>query len=206
MRRIPRWKRCLDIFGAVTGLVVLSPLILSVAVYIKALSPGPVFFRQSRVGYMGQVFEMLKFRSMDLSHDPSSHREYLSDIIRSGDKGMAKQNHSSIIPFGKYLRALCLDEIPQLINVLRGEMSLVGPRPSIDYEVAEYSSWHHGRFDVLPGMTGLWQVSGKNRLTFDEMVSLDIRYVENMSFTQDVKILMKTIPAVVFEGYRSIGR
>ena len=139
--------------------------------------------------------------------NPSDHRQYYARLINScnigndSDERMLKLDNQdpNIIPFGKFLRNTCLDELPQLLNVLWGDMSLVGPRPPIQYEVAEYSRWHNGRFDAVPGMTGLWQVSGKNRLTFKEMVRLDIRYTRNLSFIGDVKILLMTPLAILSE-------
>ena len=144
---------------------------------------------------------------MKVNCDPSVHRQYYARLINGckngddSDECMLKlDNHDpQIIPFGQLLRKTCLDELPQLVNVLRGEMSLVGPRPPIPYEVAEYSKWHNGRFDAVPGMTGLWQVSGKNRLSFKEMVRLDIRYSRDLSFIGDVKILLMTPLAIISE-------
>ena len=145
---------------------------------------------------------------METNSDCSEHQQYLRELISNSenDKSMGKpmikrdnSKNSQIIPFGRTLRKSCLDELPQLINVLVGEMSLVGPRPPIPYEVAEYTGWHNGRFDALPGMTGLWQVSGKNLLSFQEMVRLDIQYTRNVSLLSDIKILMKTPLAVISE-------
>jgi lipopolysaccharide/colanic/teichoic acid biosynthesis glycosyltransferase len=195
----PLWKRLIDIVAASLCLVILSPLLLGVCILIKATSKGPVLFRQSRLGYMGKPFTMLKFRTMEVDPDESMHRSYLKDLIQ-GDAPMAKLdsgNDRRIIPMGRFLRAACLDELPQLINVLCGEMSLVGPRPCIPYEASEYLPWQHRRFDSVPGMTGLWQVSGKNRTTFKEMIRLDINYSRKFSPWTDVGILLKTVPAIV---------
>ena len=200
---MPPWKRMMDILGSSAALLLLSPLLLGTALYIKFLSPGPVFFRQKRVGYDGKLFTMLKFRTMSTKTDSSGHRKYLKELIRPGknekdDKPMTKlEDPSVIIRGGKILRACGIDELPQLVNVLRGEMSLVGPRPPIGYEVQEYVRWHSGRFDAVPGLTGLWQVSGKNRLTFREMARLDIRYSRQLSFWLDIKILLLTPFAVL---------
>jgi lipopolysaccharide/colanic/teichoic acid biosynthesis glycosyltransferase len=141
---------------------------------------------------------------MKIDADQCAHREYWTELIncdQDHDKPMVKldDNNLQIIPFGKLIRNTYLDELPQLLNVLRGEMSMVGPRPPIPYEVEEYIRWHNGRFDIVPGMTGLWQVSGKNRLTFKEMVRLDIRYSRNLSFYSDIKILMKTPFVIISE-------
>ncbi len=206
-RRLPRWKRMLDITGSLFFMALLWPLFMAIAAAIKIASPGPVFFKQKRIGCGGQSFEFIKFRTMDNGCDVTKHRQYLSDLIGGCQNGreesapMAKLDHCNpaIFPFGRFLRKTCLDELPQLINVLRGEMSLVGPRPPIPYEVAEYGGWHNGRFDAVPGMTGLWQVSGKNRLSFKEMVRLDIRYSQNLTLLQDLKILLMTPFAILSE-------
>ncbi len=208
VRSIPVWKRTLDIFGSFLGLVILSPLFLVLAILIKIVSPGPVFFKQTRIGYGAKEFSFWKFRTMKLNADTSSHEKYLSELINEDDdegegsvKPMIKQDRDNpnIISFGHFLRSSCLDELPQLINVLLGDMSLVGPRPPIPYEAEEYLIWHKGRFDGLPGMTGLWQVSGKNRLTFKEMIRLDIQYERQMSLLTDIKILLMTPFAILNE-------
>ena len=204
-RKMPLWKRFLDITGASIALVVFSPFFLIIPVFIKVLAPGPVFFKQERVGFGGRKFMFLKFRSMKVNADPTVHRQYLAGLINSEgevEKPMIKLDgrNSQIIPFFKFIRKTYLDELPQLINVLRGEMSLIGPRPPIPYEVAEYSRWHNSRFDIVPGMTGLWQISGKNRLTFKEMVRLDINYCRKLSFVSDLKILFKT-PLVILSEF-----
>lgn len=195
----------MDIAGAVTGLIILSPLMLLIIAIIKTVSPGPALFKQLRVGYMGKPFILWKFRTLKINADVSVHQKHLADLInvpagtnKNSAKPMVKiDDQLPLIPFGRILRQTSLDEVPQLINVLRGEMTLVGPRPSIPYEVKEYQPWHHGRVDVVPGMTGLWQVSGKNRLTFNEMASLDIQYWRKKSLWLDMKILLMT-PGVIF--------
>jgi lipopolysaccharide/colanic/teichoic acid biosynthesis glycosyltransferase len=197
-RRLPVWKRVLDL-----GLIlVLSPALLLiggfVAMLIKVGSPGPVFFRQRRVGYKRQTFVCLKFRTMRVDADVDSHRRHTQELIRS-QTPMIKldaRRDPRMIPFGSFLRVTGLDELPQVINVLRGEMSLIGPRPCIPYECESYEPWHWQRFDAVPGLTGLWQVSGKNRTTFDEMVRLDIEYSQRLSLSLDLKIILKTIPAL----------
>ena len=205
--KIPVWKRLMDIFGSILCLIFFSPIFFLEALYIKIVSPGPVLFKQERNGFGRQKFIFLKFRTMKKNCDPSAHRQYLSRLIKgnkhsnNSEESMLKLDNQDpmIIPFGKFLRKTFLDELPQLVNVLRGEMSLVGPRPPIPYEVVEYSMWHHGRFDAVPGMTGLWQVSGKNRLTFKEMIRLDIQYLRNLSFIGDVKILLWTPFSIISE-------
>lgn len=197
-RRMPIGKRMLDILGALAGLIVLSPLFLFLALLIKIVSPGPVFFRQERVGHGGRPFTFLKFRTMHVNNDAGVHQRYLSSLIQ-GDQAMEKldaDRDPRIIRFGRFLRQSCLDELPQLINVLKGEMSLVGPRPCLPYEAKEYLLWHARRFDTVPGMTGLWQVSGKNKTTFKEMIRFDINYAKTMSPWLDLKILLKTGPAI----------
>lgn len=192
-------KRLFDIVMAGGALLVVSPLMLLTALWIKCTSPGPILFRQERVGFMGKVFTMYKFRTMELAADTGMHQDYVTDLIHNGEPMAKIDSRHRLIPSGKVLRRLFIDELPQLINVIRGEMSLVGPRPAIPYEVRAYSDWHTGRLLAIPGMTGLWQVSGKNRLTFDEMVRLDIRYARECSLMMDLKILFKTPLAVVSE-------
>jgi lipopolysaccharide/colanic/teichoic acid biosynthesis glycosyltransferase len=202
---LPTWKRAMDVVGALLGLVLLSPLMLLATVIIKIISPGPAFFKQQRVGYMGETFAMWKFRTMKVDADTSVHQQYLAKLINgaahndeNSTRPMTKLDDGlEITPFGTILRQTYFDELPQLINVLRGEMSLVGPRPPIPYEVEEYLRWHNGRVDAVPGLTGLWQVSGKNRLTFNEMVRLDIQYWRKKSPWLDIKILLMTPLAIV---------
>lgn len=200
-RPVPRWKRAIDLVCASLMLIAASPFMLAVAAYIKIMSPGPVFFRQARVGHGGRRFEMIKFRTMHVGTDVSAHKNYMAELIRNGesaDKPMIKRDEQNpaIIPLGNVLRKSCMDELPQIFNVFKGEMSLVGPRPVIPYEVDEFLRWHHGRFDVLPGLTGLWQVMGKNSLTFNEMIRLDVRYTREMSPALDAAIMLRT-PAVI---------
>jgi len=194
---IPVWKRGLDIFGSLAGLILLSPFFLVVALFIKSVSPGPVFFTQKRIGYLGKPFTFWKFRTMYINSDAADHRKYVQNLIKN-EQPMDKldKKNSQIIPFGKILRGSCIDELPQLLNVLKGEMSLVGPRPCVPYEFEAYHLWHKQRFDTLPGMTGLWQVKGKNRTTFKEMVRLDIAYEKRLSVWQDLMILFYTIPSI----------
>lgn len=204
--RLPFWKRAFDLVGSGIGLLLLSPLFLLIAIYIKIVSPGPVFFRQKRIGWSGREFTMWKFRSMHPNADASVHRCHIAKLIQScmeskeerSVEAMTKiESDPRIIPFGVLFRKSCLDELPQLVNVFIGDMSLIGPRPAIRYEVDKYLQWHKGRFDTIPGMTGLWQVSGKNKLSFKEMVRLDIRYARERSPWLDIKILLKTLPAIM---------
>ncbi|MCP4745003.1 MAG: sugar transferase [Desulfobacteraceae bacterium] len=206
IKRIPLWKRVFDIICALGALLVLCPLLAAIAVLIKTVSPGPVFFMQKRVGCGGKVFNCLKFRTMDLSADPKVHEKYLAELITSsqancnpGDPMKKLPKDPRIIKYGFFLRASGLDELPQLINVLQGHMSLVGPRPPIPYEVKRYKHWYKTRFDVTPGLTGLWQVSGKNKLGFNEMIRLDIQYAKKRSLLLDCKILLMTFHAVYLQ-------
>lgn len=197
---VPNWKRVLDVLGATTAILLLSPLILLAVLIIKLGSRGPVLFRQERVGYRGRVFTLLKFRTMRVNSSTRQHTQYLRKLIveDSEAKPMTKmEDNPDIIRLGRLLRVLCIDEIPQLFNVLRGDMSLVGPRPCIPYEAQEYLRWHTRRFDSLPGMTGLWQVSGKNRTTFKEMIRFDIKYEQNRSLLFDLWILLLTPFAIL---------
>ncbi len=199
VRLVPPWKRPLDIAGSLVGLVFFSPLFLLLTAYIRIVSPGPVLFKQKRVGCGGKQFTFLKFRTMKLNNDTITHRKHLKNLISSPDTPMEKLDHGKdprIIFGGRIIRKLALDELPQFVNILKGEMSLVGPRPCIPYEAEEYLRWHRHRFDVLPGLTGLWQVSGKNRLTFKQMIRLDIAYGKRMSFWLDIKILLLTLPSL----------
>ncbi len=192
------WKRMLDIVGVLLALPAVLLLLLFIAAAIKVLSPGPVFFKQERIGHRRQRFLCLKFRSMEVGADTVGHQRHLRQLLQS-DAPMTKMDAAGdlrLIPFGALLRATGLDELPQIINVWRGEMSLVGPRPCTPYELESYLPWHHARFDTLPGLTGLWQVSGKNKTTFTEMIKLDIRYARTRSLWLDLKIMAKTFPTL----------
>lgn len=200
---LPAWKRVLDL----SVILVLSPVLvlaaLIVAVIIKCGSRGPVLFRQLRVGHKGRIFTCLKFRTMHVGAETSSHQGYTTHLIKS-EAPMTKLdagNDPRVIPFGSIVRATGLDELPQLINVLRGEMSLVGPRPCIPYEWEAYDAWQRHRFDAVPGLSGLWQVSGKNRTTFNQMVNLDIQYSKQASLWLDLQIILKTVPVLVMQCY-----
>ncbi len=198
-KKMPVWKRSLDIIGSATGLFLLAPLFCLIGFYIKLVSRGPVFFKQMRVGYKGCNFTFLKFRTMHSGNDEEFHNQHAHNFISHGNVPMDKLDEQDprIIPGGKLLRKSCIDELPQLWNVLRGEMSLVGPRPCIPYEAEEYIRWHTQRFDIVPGITGLWQVSGKNKLSFQKMVSLDIAYSRKLSLLLDIKILLLTFPTII---------
>lgn len=190
---MPWWKRTIDLIGGSFGLLVLMPLLITVAIYIKIVSPGPIFFRQPRAGYLGKTFTIWKFRTMKVNANASEHQKYISELLKNG-KPMYKLEDSDpqIIPHGNALRKTGIDELPQLINVLCGEMSLVGPRPDVFYAIKNYKPWYHARSDAYPGLTGLWQVSGKNNISYEEMMRLDIKYAKNISFWLDVKILFLT--------------
>ena len=204
-------KRVLDIVGSLAGLILFSPLFVMIPVLIKATSRGPVLFRQQRVGLYGKKFMFLKFRTMYVGNDPRVHEEYIKKLIagkidtESGDGTSQKPvykitNDKRVTFIGELLRKTSLDELPQFINVLLGDMSLVGPRPPIPYEVQNYDIWHRCRVvEVKPGITGLWQVMGRSTTSFDEMVRLDIKYSRDWSVWLDLKILVMT-PWVVLKG------
>ena len=193
------WKRKLDLAFLFLGLPGIILLMLLIGLGIKLVSPGPVFFKQERVGLRRKRFMCFKFRTMKEGADTLPHQQYLKRLLHS-DEPMTKmdsQGDPRLIPMGRLLRSSGLDELPQLINVLRGEMSLVGPRPCMTYELANYSPSQLARFEALPGLTGLWQVSGKNRTTFCEMVILDVRYAEQKSLWLDLKIMAATFPTLI---------
>jgi len=186
------FKRSLDLIVALAGLVLLSPLFLLIGLAIKLDSPGPVLFTQPRVGRGGREFTIHKFRSM--RQGAEEEKEELADLNETNGPIFKIRDDPRLTRVGRVLRRWSLDELPQLYNVLRGEMSLVGPRPPTRAEVAKYEDWHLKRLAVRAGMTGLWQVSGRSELPFDEMVLLDIYYVENWSPALDAKILLRTVP------------
>lgn len=206
-------KRVMDIMGSSILLMIGSPVLLVVALAVKLSSKGPVLYRQERVGQFGKPFTFLKFRSMYVDNDPTVHKDYVMQLI-AGQAQRHPENGSGngigvykltkdrrITRVGGFLRRSSLDELPQLFNVLKGEMSLVGPRPAIPYEVAAYQTWHRRRvLDVKPGITGLWQINGRGRVEFDEMVRLDIRYAKEWSPWLDLKILVRTPRAVIAGG------
>lgn len=204
----PLLKRNIDIVGSIVGLVLFSPVMLVIAATIKATSPGPVIFKQTRLGRKGIPFAFYKFRSMYYNTDDSLHRDFVADLINGkhdrlnqGDteKPLYKiKSDPRVTWIGRIIRKTSMDELPQFFNVLKGDMSLVGPRPPLPYEVERYQSWHLRRvLAVRPGITGLWQVKGRSKTTFDEMVRLDVRYIEEQSLFLDIKILLKTVITVV---------
>jgi exopolysaccharide production protein ExoY len=209
--QIPPWKRILDVVLIVLILPLVLPVAVLIGLLIAVLSPGPVLFKQERVGFLGRRFICLKFRTMRVNAETSAHQGHLRNLMDS-DVPMVKldaHGDSRIIPLGLLLRSSGLDELPQLINVLRGEMSLVGPRPCVAYENDKYQPWQRERFNTLPGLTGLWQVSGKNQTTFNEMMELDIKYVRTKTLWLDIMIISKTLPVVarqVWDGRQRKGR
>jgi len=214
-RKAPRAvKRAIDILGSATVLLLLSPVLLLIALAIKLTSPGPILFRQKRVGQYGVPFTCLKFRSMVTGNDPRIHMEFVKQFIAGGsghgavdlngaasnDKVYKITKDPRLTRVGQFLRKTSLDELPQFWNVLRGDMSMVGPRPPISYELQAYDIWHRRRLlEMKPGITGLWQVNGRSRLAFDDMVRLDLRYARTWSLWLDFKILLQT-PRVVLSG------
>ena len=196
---LPAWKRLLDIILILVFAPLLLPLMLFVALIIRIVSPGPALFRQERVGYLGRKFTCFKFRTMVVNADTSIHQGHLNRLMDSNTpmKKLDSTGDPRLIPCGLLLRSLGLDELPQIFNVLRGDMSLVGPRPCVPYEYENYTPRHRQRFEAVPGLTGLWQVSGKNRTTFEKMIDFDIYYARNKTIWMDLKIIFKTVPAVL---------
>ncbi len=201
-------KRGMDVLGSFLLLIVLSPVFLVIAAAIKLTSRGPVLFRQQRIGEHGSAFTFLKFRSMYVNNDASEHKEYVRKLIAGqaakqptngeGEGIFKLTNDPRITPVGNFLRRTSLDELPQFFNVLSGDMSLVGPRPPVPYEVESYATWHRRRLlEAKPGITGLWQVQGRSRVGFDDMVRLDLRYARHSSPLLDLKILLQTPKAVI---------
>lgn len=196
---IPRWKRVLDVSFVLLALPLWLPITMLLMVWTKMVSRGPVFYRQERVGYLGKRFMIFKFRTMYLNAETRTHEEYFAQLMR-GELPMIKldlSGDSRLIACGRFLRATGLDELPQVFNILRGEMSLVGPRPCLPNEFQRYDSGAQARVHALPGLTGYWQVNGKNNTTFKEMIAMDIFYTRNMSVGLDLKIMSQTIPALI---------
>jgi exopolysaccharide biosynthesis polyprenyl glycosylphosphotransferase len=200
-------KRAMDIVSSTLAILILSPVMMAIAIAIKLTSKGPVLFKQQRVGRYGKRFTFLKFRSMRSSNNSAVHQEYMKRFI-AGNAGGGKEsdqapvfkikNDTRVTPLGRFLRRSSLDELPQFFNVLLGDMSLVGPRPPIPYEVECYEVWHRRRLlAVNPGITGLWQVSGRSKVKFDDMVRLDLKYARTWTIWLDLKILLKTPQAVL---------
>lgn len=192
------FKRLLDIAGSLIGIALFSPVFLIVPFLIKITSRGPVFFRQNRVGYRGEIFTFYKFRSMYVNNDDSIHKAYVTDLIKGQvskeENGVFKiKDDPRVTSIGRILRKTSLDELPQFFNVLKGDMSLVGPRPPIPYETVQYDLWHLRRvIECKPGITGFWQVEGRSQTTFDGMVRMDIRYMKKRSVLFDLKLIFKT--------------
>ncbi len=199
-------KRAIDIVGSLTALLVLSPILLLIALLVKLTSEGPVFFCQTRIGRHGKEFCFYKFRTMRTNNDPNIHREFVAKLIAGGadagqNGGLYKlKNDPRVTPLGRFLRKTSLDELPQFFNVLLNDMSMVGPRPPLPYEYERYRTWHKRRvLELKPGLTGIWQVEGRSRTTFDEMVRMDIRYAKLRSVWLDLKIMFRT-PSAMFFG------
>jgi exopolysaccharide production protein ExoY len=199
--QVPPWKTILDITCIMLSVPLWLPVVLFLALWIKLASPGPIFFRQERVGYRGKRFMILKFRTMKVNVEMRTHERHLEQLINA-DVPMTKLDAAGdprIIPGGRILRATGLDELPQLFNVLCGEMSIVGPRPCTPHEFGSYKVWQRARVNALPGLTGYWQVNGKNKTTFTEMINMDIFYTKNMSLGLDLLIMLKTFPALMMQ-------
>jgi lipopolysaccharide/colanic/teichoic acid biosynthesis glycosyltransferase len=201
-------KRPMDIVGSALALLIFSPLMLLTALTVKLSSRGPIIFRQTRLGKGGVPFVFYKFRSMATNGDDRIHREFVTKLIKGEHEKLNQQEavepmykikaDPRVTPVGRFIRKTSIDELPQLFNVLKGEMSLIGPRPPLPYEAESYQSWHLRRvLDIRPGITGLWQVEGRSKVSFDEMVRMDLRYVRGCSLLMDVKILAKTVLAVL---------
>jgi lipopolysaccharide/colanic/teichoic acid biosynthesis glycosyltransferase len=199
-------KRAFDVCASALALIALSPLLALIAVAVKLDSRGPVLFRQERVVARGRTFAFLKFRTMAAGNDPAPHRDYVRRLIEGEEVAGVDERGEPVLKLaadprvtrvGRLLRKYSLDELPQLWNVLRGDMSIVGPRPALSYEVAAYKDWHRRRLEAVPGLSGLWQVAGRSRVTFDEMVFQDVVYTCNQSLFTDLTICLRTVPAVL---------
>ena len=201
-------KRLFDIVASLLVMIVGFPFLLAVSLLIKLTSRGPVLFSQQRVGEHGRVFTLFKFRTMRAGSDDSIHREFTRSFIegRMSNSSLDEKspsiykltNDPRITPIGNFLRKTSLDELPQFLNILRGEMAIVGPRPPLQYELEYYEEWHKLRLEVKPGLTGLWQVSGRSSVPFNEMVKLDLYYIEHWTLLLDLKIMLRTIPVMLF--------
>jgi len=204
-RKVPGWKSSLDLTWILLSLPIWLPLMLFLMLLTRIASPGPVFYRQKRVGLGGRHFFIWKFRTMKLSAETQTHERYFEELMRS-DCPMTKLDavgDSRLAPFGRILRASGLDELPQIFNVFHGEMSLVGPRPCTPNEFAHYEPWQRERVNGLPGLTGYWQVNGKNKTTFNEMIAMDLFYLKNMSILLDLKIMLKTCAVIAEQLFES---
>ncbi len=196
---VPGWKRFLDLSCILLSLPLWLPIMGLISLAIMVVSPGPILFRQERIGYRGRRFSCLKFRTMLVGADTAVHKSHLHSLMnsRAPMKKLDVAGDPRLIPLGALLRSTGLDELPQIINVLRGDMSLVGPRPCVPYEYEAYRPWQKERIKGLPGLTGLWQVSGKNKTTFEQMIHLDISYLRSKSIWLDLGIMLKTVPALL---------
>ena len=201
--------RSLDIVVASVALVILGPVIAVLACLVRWTSPGTAFFRQQRVGRGGRPFTLLKLRTMQANNDDRIHREYVTSLLSGGQPAVAQRgglykldNDPRITPLGAWLRRTSLDELPQLFYVLCGQMSLVGPRPVLAWEAELFQESDRQRFDVKPGITGLWQVSGRNKLSFREQLALDVEYVRRRTISLDLQILLRTVPALLRDSAR----
>jgi lipopolysaccharide/colanic/teichoic acid biosynthesis glycosyltransferase len=192
------WKFALDITCILLALPIWLPLMILIMLVTRIASAGPIFYQQERIGLGGRRFGIWKFRTMQVSAETQTHEHYFRELIRV-DRPMTKLDaygDPRLAPFGRFLRASGLDELPQIFNVLRGEMSLVGPRPCTPSEFAHYEPWQRARVNGLPGLTGYWQVNGKNKTTFNDMIKMDLFYLENMSILLDLKIMLKTCTVI----------
>jgi lipopolysaccharide/colanic/teichoic acid biosynthesis glycosyltransferase len=193
-------KRAFDYIITIPGLIVISPLLFLIAIVIKLDSRGPVFFKQKRVGLDGRIFDVIKFRTMVFNADQEFHQKQITAYANDEldiEAGVKINNDPRITRVGRFLRNTSLDEFPQLLNVLKGEMSLVGPRPVPVYEADLYKLWHSERMGTLPGITGLWQIYGRSSVSFDQQLRMDIQYIRNQSLGLNLKILIHTIPVII---------
>jgi lipopolysaccharide/colanic/teichoic acid biosynthesis glycosyltransferase len=205
-RPVPRWKRLLDVSCVLLTSPLWLPLMLFAMLWVKIFSPGPVFYRQQRIGYRGRGFMIFKLRTMHINVDTKTHESYFERLMMT-DCPMTKLDSSGdsrLIRCGRVLRATGLDELPQIFNVLRGEMSLVGPRPCLPPEFERYQAWQKQRVNALPGLTGYWQVNGKNKTTFGEMVTMDIFYTNNVSLRLDLRIMLRTLPVLMSQTLETV--
>jgi lipopolysaccharide/colanic/teichoic acid biosynthesis glycosyltransferase len=195
---LPKWKRLIDLLVVVLLFPLWLPIMTLIALWVAITSPGPIFYRQPRIGFKGSRFMLIKFRTMKVNAETHVHEAYLEHLIVS-DRPMIKLDATDprLILGGRFLRAIGLDELPQIFNVLKGEMSLVGPRPCTVTEFERYAPEQRARVNALPGLTGLWQVNGKNKTTFREMIEMDIFYSRNISFSLDLRIILRTVPAII---------
>lgn len=203
--RVPFWKRFLDCLCIILSMPFWLPLMLGIAVWIRCATRGPVIFRQTRIGRNEEPFMLFKFRTMEVDAQHHAHHRYFRTIVKGGlpMTKMDSYDDKRLIPGGRFLRVTGLDELPQLLNVLQGKMSLVGPRPCLPEELRWYDDSQRARFKCLPGITGYWQVNGKNSTTFEKMIELDTHYAERVSFFMDAAIILVTIPALILHAMES---